>query len=88
MHTVELLQEGLHTAERLGYRIRHEWLGGSGGGACEIKGRKWLFVDLALGPLDQLEQVLDALRRDRAALTLPMAEALRQALQPLVRKSA
>jgi len=88
MHTVELLEEALGTAQRLGYRVRHEWLGGNAGGACEIKGQKWLFVDLGLGPLDQLEQVLDALRREPAAASCPMSEALQKTLQPPLRKSA
>ncbi|MGQ9575357.1 MAG: hypothetical protein ACUVUC_08565 [Thermoguttaceae bacterium] len=81
MHTVELLQEALHAAQRLGYQVRHEWLGGSGGGACEIKGRKCLFLDLALGPDDQLQQVLDSLRREPPAALLGLSEPLRRALQ-------
>jgi len=71
MHTVELLEEALLSAQRLGYRVRHEWLGGSGGGGCEIKGQKWLFVDLALGPSEQLEQVLDTLHREPGGPPLP-----------------
>lgn len=62
MHTVELLDEALDLAAQLGYAIRQEWLGGSGGGGCEIKGRKCLFLDLALSPLEQLEQVAAAIR--------------------------
>jgi hypothetical protein len=27
-----------------------------------VNGRRWIFVDLALSPREQLEQVLDALR--------------------------
>ncbi len=64
MHTVELLEECCETARQLGYRIRHEWLGGSGGGACEFGGRKWIFIDLALNADEQLEQVSEALRQD------------------------
>ncbi len=63
MHTVELLEEALAVAQRHGYRVRHEWLGGNGGGDCEIKGQKWLFLDLALTPAEQLDVVVDALRR-------------------------
>jgi len=66
MHTVDALQASLELAQRAGYEIRNEWLGGSGGGGCEINGRKLLFLDLALGPLEQLEIVLDTLRRDPA----------------------
>jgi hypothetical protein len=64
MHTVDALQTALRLAEQAGYQIRHDWLGGSGGGGCELKGRKLLLVDLALGPQEQLDIVLDALRRD------------------------
>lgn len=80
MHTVELLGEAIAVAERLGYRVRQEWLGGNGGGGCELKGRKWLFLDLALGPTDQLDQVLDTLRREPAAQTFPMPPKLLELL--------
>ncbi len=64
MHTVELLNRTLEVAESMGYGIRFEYLGGTTGGACEIAGRAWLFVDLALNPLEQLEQVNRALQQD------------------------
>ena len=86
MHTVELLEQALDLAGRLGYQIRQEWLGGTGGGGCELAGRKILFLDLALGPIEQLEQVLDALRGQPDALRLPMPHQLRDLLA--VRKSA
>jgi hypothetical protein len=88
MHTVELLQEALRSAQRLGYQVRHEWLGGSGGGACEIQGRKWLFVDLAMGPADQLAQVLDTLRREAVPASLPLPDPLDRTLRPPMRRSA
>jgi len=86
MHTVELLEAAIQVARQLGYQVRQDFLGGSGGGACEIKGQKWLFLDLAQGPTDHLEQVLDALGHEPDADTIPMPGAL----QPLVdrRKSA
>ena len=86
MLTVELLAEGLDLAKRLGYQVRQDWLDGNGGGGCELKGRKILFLDLALGPADQLDQVLAVLRREPEALRLPMGHELRAALA--VRKSA
>ena len=85
MHTVEALEQALDLAARLGYQIRHEWLGG-GGGACVLMGRKLLYLDLALGPEDQLDQVLDTLRREPDAAGLPMPHELRNLLA--VRKSA
>ena len=86
MHTVELLEQAVALAERAGYRVRQEWMGGAGGGSCEIKGRKWLFLDLALGPADQIDQVVEALRGDSVVLSMPMPEPLRELLQ--MRKSA
>ena len=86
MHTVEMLAEALDLAARLGYEVRQEWFGGCGGGGCELAGRKMLFLDLALGPVDQLEQVLDTLRREPDAIRLPMPHQLREMLN--VRKSA
>lgn len=61
MHTVDLLEQALALAESQGYIVRQDWFGGAGAGACELKGRRWLFVDLALAPREQLDQVLDAL---------------------------
>lgn len=81
MHTVDLLEESLGVARNLGYQVRLEWLGGSAGGSCELRGQKWLFVDLALSPLEQFAQVADAISREPAAGTLVMSNSLRRALK-------
>ncbi|MHC4404485.1 MAG: hypothetical protein ACYTG0_32935 [Planctomycetota bacterium] len=86
MHTVELLGKAIALAERVGYQIRQEWLGGSGGGACEIRGRKWMFLDLAVGPQDHLDRVVEALRHEPLVYSLPMSAEVRELLG--VRKSA
>ena len=86
MNTVELLDAALDLAGRANYQVRQEWLGGNGGGGCMLKGRRILFIDLALGPMEQLEHVLDALRHDAEAAQLPMPHGLRELLA--VRKSA
>jgi hypothetical protein len=67
MHTVELLQEAVDTARRLGYEVRQDWLGGDGGGHCIVRGRKWLLLDVAQTPDEQLDVVADALRCESAA---------------------
>ena len=85
MHTVEMLEQALDLAVRLGYTIRQDCLAGRGGG-CELNGRKLFFLDLDLGPDEQLEQILDTLRREPAAATLPMPRELRELLK--VRKIA
>jgi hypothetical protein len=61
MHTVERLEQAIALAGELGFIVRQDWFGGLGGGACELKGRRWLLVDLALSPAEQLDLVLDAL---------------------------
>jgi hypothetical protein len=68
MHTVELLEEAVHAARRLGYEVRQDWLGGDGGGHCLVRGRKWLLLDIAQSPDEQLEVVGDALRGEAAAV--------------------
>jgi hypothetical protein len=80
MHTVGLLQEALALAEQLGYRIRQEWLGGTGGGACEFAGRKWIFVDLALNAVEQLTQVSEALQADPAIHIADLSPSMRNLL--------
>jgi hypothetical protein len=80
MRTVELLERALAAAKSLGYGVRHEYLGGAGGGACEFGGRKWIFVDLALSTEEQLEQVIAALRGEPRALFADPSPELRRLL--------
>lgn len=64
MRTIEVLELAIEVARKLGYQIRQEYLGGSGGGACEFGGKKWIFIDLALNAVEQIEQVIEALEAD------------------------
>jgi hypothetical protein len=86
MHTADLLEEALKAAQSLGFKIRHEWLDGSGGGGCEIRGERWIFVDLALSTAEQLAQVTEAIEGPSAAATLPLRPELSGLLKR--RKSA
>lgn len=81
MHTVELLEQVLTVAERLGYGVRHEWLGGQGCNACEFGGRKWLFVDLAVSAAEQLDQVAAALQHDPGIHVLELRPAMQRLLE-------
>ncbi|MEM8681093.1 MAG: hypothetical protein AAGF97_17240 [Planctomycetota bacterium] len=76
MHTIELLEEAVQLATQLGYDVRQEWLGGCGGGACEVAGRRLLFLDSSLGISEQLEQIVDALGVDPALHTVTPGTAL------------
>lgn len=67
MHTVELLEEALDAARRLGYQVRQDWLGGNGGGHCLVRGRKWILLDVAQSVDEQLDVVIDALRTEPGA---------------------
>jgi hypothetical protein len=73
MHTVEMLERLKELAEAAGYTVRLEWLGGAGGGACQFAGRKWIFIDLSLSVVEQLDQITAALRDDPTIGTLPAA---------------
>ena len=81
MHTVELLEECLQVARQLGYHVRHEWLGGVGGGACEFGGRRWIFLDLALNTSEQLEQATRALRADPQLAQVALSPSLTRLFQ-------
>jgi hypothetical protein len=69
MHTLEKLERLKELAENAGYTIRQEWLGGVAGGACQFAGRKWIFIDLSLSVVEQLDQVTAALDSDPAIAT-------------------
>jgi len=77
MRTVEIIEEAVAVLRRIGYQIRQEWLEGSGG-ACEIAGRKWFFLDLSLSRSEQLEQLTEALQKDpltgNARMSLPLKQ--------------
>ena len=83
MHTVELLQEALDTARQLGFEVRQDWLGGDGGGHCLVRGRKWLLLDLAQPPDEQLDIVAAALRSEIETTDVNMSPELAQRLELL-----
>jgi hypothetical protein len=81
MHTVEVLERLKEMAERAGYTVRHEWLGGAGGGACHFAGRKWIFIDLSLSVVEQVEQMAAALKDEPALWRVEAPPAVQQYLQ-------
>lgn len=78
MHTVEVLEEALAAARKLGYGVRQEWLDGAAGGMCEYGGKRWLFVDLSQTTAEQLEEVLAVLRNDAQTESLLLSPILRK----------
>lgn len=81
MHTLDLLDQAIGVANALGYRIRRDWLDGQGGGRCEIGGEKWIFIDTAQSPLEQLESVLEALAGDASLASTPLPPGLETLLR-------
>jgi hypothetical protein len=81
MHTVEVLDDALRTAARLGYAVRQEWLEGAGG-YCEFQGKRWIFLDLSQSAAEQLEEVLGVLRCDPNLHAHPLSPVLRRLCEP------
>jgi hypothetical protein len=80
MLTVELLEQAIELARRNGYKIRQEWLEGSPGGACVIRGQKWLFLDPTRSRRDLLSDVLDALWADPEVTAIDLSVELQREL--------
>jgi len=57
----EKLEALVTAAERLGVRVRREPLGGEGGGLCELRGQRLLFIDTAADLATQCERTAAAL---------------------------
>ncbi len=63
MNAIELRDEAIHLAQRLGCEVREDWFDGRGGGLCLVRGKKRLFLDVAQTPEEQLESLTMALAR-------------------------
>lgn len=68
-HSVDLLDEALDLAARIGFEVRREWLGEKVGGACRLADRWILFSDLSLTADEQLRQTIVALRNSHLLTT-------------------
>ena len=79
-HSVLLLHEALDVVRRLGYHVRAEATPSGASGACLFRGEKWLFLDMAEGPVEQLATVCDVLRREDAVTQTALSEPLRRKL--------
>lgn len=62
--TLDQVELWLETARNLGYRIRYDHFGGNGGGVCEFGGQKWVFMDVALSAIEQLEMLETEIPKD------------------------
>jgi hypothetical protein len=81
IHSIELLEMALAAVEKLGYRIREDSLDGFAGGACQLKGQKWLVIDPALASRERLELVIDALAADPGVTAIDLPAPLVRAIR-------
>lgn len=88
MYSNEFMREALAFAKSLGYGIRYEWFGGSGGGSCEFNGSKWIYIDLALNAVDQCDQLIHCLRHDSQLSNVTIPAMLQRHLRPQTRHQA
>jgi hypothetical protein len=81
IHSVDLLNLALDSARQLGYQVRDVVFGGFPGGACQLKGTKWIFLNSSLPARDRLQLVLEALARDPNCVMANLPPALLAAIQ-------
>ena len=79
MDSVQALEEALDLAKQLGFEVREDSFGGAGG-ACRIRGRKCLFVELNQSTRERLTLVLTALRGEPEIEKQPISSGLRRLL--------
>ena len=61
---LEQVESWLETARHLGYRVRYDHFGGTGGGVCEFGGQKWIFMDVSLASCEQLALLEESIPKD------------------------
>ncbi len=80
MSQLKQYEQFLEVAQQLGYQVRYDYFGGTGGGVCQYGGKKWLFIDLALTVQDQMDVVFSALGADPLFSTVELPAGVRQVL--------
>ena len=64
MSVIEEFDQLIAEAQRVGYRVRYDYFGGTGGGICQFGGINWLFIDLALSVHERLDLLRNQLGSD------------------------
>ena len=86
MHHVELLEQALSVARKLGFLVREEYVGDIDGGSCVVRGQKMLFLDPQLSIPDRLVIVCEALAAEEQLDRSNLPDELAQRL--IVRRAA
>lgn len=80
MSIIQQIDQLVDIAEQLGYRIRYDYFGGTGGGVCEFSGNKWLFLDLALSSAEQLDLLKITLANEPLLATVNVDKEIKREL--------
>ena len=80
MSIIQQIDQLVDIAEQLGYRIRYDYFGGTGGGVCEFSGNKWLFLDLALSSAEQLDLLKITLANEPLLATVNVDQEIKREL--------
>jgi hypothetical protein len=80
MSTVEQIDQLLDVAKELGYQIRYDYFGGTGGGVCEFSGKRVLFMDLALTSVEQLELLESLIAQEPLLSTVSVSDDLKRSI--------
>ncbi len=64
MSVVEQFEQLIEIAQQLGYRIRYDYFGGTGGGICEFGGTRWMLIDLGMSSVERLEKLQSELAEE------------------------
>ena len=86
MHHLELLEQALSVARKLGFLVREEYVGDIDGGSCVVRGQKMLFLDPQLSIPDRLVIVCEALAAEEQLDRSNLPDELAQRL--IVRRAA
>ena len=61
MDEQDILEQLLDLAEQIGIEVKHEYMGGEGGGICRLRGKWILYVDRQALLSEQLGRTAEAL---------------------------
>ena len=83
MDVTAQLDTVLQLFEQLGIEVRSERLGGSGGGLCNIRGKRVVFVDVDADAATRLDRCVEALASIPEAASLYITPEMRERIDRL-----
>jgi hypothetical protein len=78
--TIDQIDAWTEVASQLGYTIRYDHFGGTGGGLCEFGSTRALFMDVSLSSLEQLERLEQTIGLDPLIGQIELPESIKSSL--------